>query len=395
MAASGNKSGEPEGIGKPEILERQQRARAFAEQAGYDALLAVSRSFYDRPGDVAYLTNHFPPFPTTVFSETNRGMGHTFFFLPVSGEPVLITDGRKHRADLVPVDDVRAAADLGKAVVELIRERGLERGRIGLCGIDILPAAFDRYFAAELPDLKLEPENQILADLRAIKSSAEIALMRKAALCADAALMTAVDVIYGGGATEREVCAAAIGAAMLEGADFVRYFRVHSGPWSAAGSRWPQAMDRVIEPGEIVALDAIGAHQGYQFDVNRTTVSGEPSRDKKALLETVFEATQRAVDSCVAGATISDIASAAQKSVQGNPLAANLGVMMGHGIGLETVELPYVQANEKAELRPGMVLCIEPGIFVPGWAGASIEQEVVITASGAPEVITPTPGRLW
>jgi Xaa-Pro aminopeptidase len=42
-----------------------------------------------------------------------------------------------------------------------------------------------------------------------------------------------------------------------------------------------------------------------------------------------------------------------------------------------------------------MVLCIEPGIFVPGWAGASIEQEVVITASGPPEVITPTPGRLW
>jgi Xaa-Pro dipeptidase len=89
------------------------------------------------------------------------------------------------------------------------------------------------------------------------------------------------------------------------------------------------------------------------------------------------------------------VASAATMSIRGNPLAPNLGVMMGHGIGLETVELPYVQADEHAELRPGMVLCIEPGIFVPGWAGASIEQEVVITANGAPEVITPTPGRLW
>jgi Xaa-Pro aminopeptidase len=386
---------EPAGIDKTEILDRQGRARAAAEQAGYDALLVISRSFYDRPGDVAYLTNHFPPFPTTVFSDTNRGMGHAFFFLPVSGEPVLITDGRKHRADLVPVDDVRPAADLGKAVVELVRERALERGNIGLVGDDILPAAFDRYFASELPGLRLEPERQIVAELRAIKSVNEIALLRRAARCADAALTTAVEVIYGGGATEREVCAAAIGAAMLEGADFVRYFRVHSGPWSAAGSRWPQAMDRTIGPGEIVALDAIGAYQGYQFDVNRTTVAGEPDDDQKALLKTVLEATERAVDTCVAGSTSSDVAEAAKKSAKGSPYAANLGVMMGHGIGLETVELPYVQSDDQTELRPGMVLCIEPGIFVPGWAGASIEQEVVIQASGPPEVITPTPGRLW
>jgi hypothetical protein len=112
------------GIGRKEILERQERARAAAEEAGYKALLIVGRSFYDRPGDLAYLTNHFPPFPATVFSEANRGMGHAFFVLPVAGAPVLITDPRRHRADLVLVDDVRAASDLGQAVVDVIREKG-------------------------------------------------------------------------------------------------------------------------------------------------------------------------------------------------------------------------------------------------------------------------------
>ena len=53
------------GIGRDEIAQRQQRAHELTEQAGYDALLVVGRSFYDRPGDLAYLTNHFPPFPTT------------------------------------------------------------------------------------------------------------------------------------------------------------------------------------------------------------------------------------------------------------------------------------------------------------------------------------------
>jgi len=341
------------------------------------------------------LTNHFPPFPSTVFSDTNKGFGHAFFFLPVSGEPVLITDGRKHRVDLVPVEDVRPATDLGAAVVDLIRERGLERGRIGLVGDDILPAAFDRYFASELPGLNLEPEPGIVAEMRVIKSPAELALMRRSALCADSALTAAVGVINGGGATEREVCAEAIAAAMRAGADFVRYFRVHSGTWSAAGSRWPQAMDRRIEPGEVVAVDAIGAYQGYQFDVNRTTVAGEADADRRVLLETVLEATERAIEACVAGAAVSDVARVATKSVAGSPYAPDLGAMMGHGIGLETVELPYVQVNDQTVLRPGMVLCIEPGIFVPGFAGASIEQEVVIQTSGPPEVITPTPGRLW
>jgi Xaa-Pro aminopeptidase len=378
-----------------EVRGRQVRARALAETAGYDALLVVGRSFYDRPGDLAYLTNHFPPFPTAVFSETNRGLGHAFFLLPVDRDPVLLTDPRKHRPDLVAVADVRGAADLGRAVVDLLRELGLERARVGLAGDDLLPAAFDRQIAAELPSLRLEPAPAIVASLRRIKSPAELALMRRAAHCADAALTVAVELIRAGDVTEREVCAAAIAAAMRAGADFVRYVRVHSGPWSAYGSRWPQAMDRPIARGEIVALDAIGAYLGYQFDVNRTTVCGAPDAERLRLLETVLEATNRAVEACLAGRRVGEIAEAATAVVARSPFANALGPMMGHGIGLETVELPYVQRSDQTELQPGMTLCIEPGIFIPEWAGASIEQEVVVRADGAAEVITPTPGRLW
>jgi Xaa-Pro aminopeptidase len=383
------------GISREEIVARQERARAAAETAGYAALLVVGRSFYDRPGDLAYLTNHFPPFPTTVFSDVNRGMGHAFFLLPVGGAPVLLTDPRKHRADLVAVDDVRAAADLGQAVVDLLKETGLDRSRIGLAGDDILPAAFDRFFAQELPHLKLIADGSILAGMRQIKSDAEQALLRRAALCADAALTAAVARIQRGGANERDVCADGFSAGMRAGADFIRYIRVHSGPWSAAGSRWPQAMNRQIERGEIVALDAIGAYQGYQFDVNRTTSAGPTDAERLNLLETVLEATERAVEACVVGATVGDIAGAATAVVSKSLFANALGPMMGHGIGLETVELPYIQAGDRTELRAGMALCIEPGIFIPGWAGASIEIEVLIRDSGAPEILTPTPGRLW
>jgi Xaa-Pro aminopeptidase len=386
---------DPPAIQRDEILVRQQRAREAAAAAGYDALLVIGRSFYDRPGGLAYLSNHLPPFPTTVFSDINQGMGHAFFLLPVEGPTTLVTDPRRWREDLIVADDARAASDIATAIIAVIREQGLEAARIGMVGDDILPAPFDRRLKAELPEATITPEITIVARMRAIKSPAEQALMRRAAACADSAIMAAAAAIQRGGATEREVCAEAIAAAMRDGADFVRYFRVHSGPWSAAGSRWPQAMDRRIEPGDIVVVDAIGAFQGYQFDVNRTIAAGELGERERALCETVLEATAAAVNACVAGNQVLDIATAAREVILASPFADGLGAMMGHGIGLETVELPYIMATEQTILEPGMALCVEPGLFFAGWAGAAIEQEVIIQPSGGPEIVTDTAMRLW
>jgi Xaa-Pro aminopeptidase len=387
---------DPPPIQRSEILDRQARARKAAQDAGYDALLVIGRSFYDRPGDLAYLSNHLPPFPTAVFSEINQGMGHAFFLLPVDGPTTLITDPRRWRADLIVADDAIAASDLAAAAIDRIRAAGLQAGRIGLVGDDILPAPFDRRLRSELSDATIEPEPRIVARLRAIKSPTEQALMRRAAACADSAIVAATAAIKRGGATERDVCAEAIAAAMRDGADFVRYFRVHSGPWSAAGSRWPQAMDRTIDQGEIVVVDAIGAFQGYQFDVNRTISAGQLGPRELALCETVLAATNAGVAAAVAGNRIADIANAARAVVDESEFAAGLGPMMGHGIGLETVELPYIMATDETVLEPGMSLCIEPGLFFAGWAGAAIEQEVIIQPSGAPEVITADTGmRLW
>ncbi len=382
-------------IGGEEILSRQERAREGAARGGYAALLVVGRSFYDRCGDLAYLTNHFPPFPTSVFSDVNRGLGHAFFLLPVDGDPILLTDPRGYRRDLVPVSDVRRASDLGAAVVATLRERGLASSRVGLVGDDILPAAMDRSIGAALPNLELLPERELVPGLRRIKSPAEQHLLREAALRADAGLRAALDIIGAGRATEQEVCAAGTGAALMAGADFVRYLRVHSGPWSAAGSRWPQAMPRLIEPGDVVAMDIIGAFGGYQFDVLRTTAAAPVDLDRRAMLDLVHEASERAVAACVAGATAGDVVAAAAATYEGTAFSAYTGTMMGHGIGLETVEAPYLQQGSTERLEAGMVLCVEPGIFVPDWAGASIEQEVIIRVDSPPEIITPTATRLW
>lgn len=362
---------------------------------GLDGLLVVGRSFYDRPGDLAYLTNHFPPFPTAVFSEGNAGLGHAFLLLPVDGEPVLLTDIRRHRADLVALDDVRSAADLGQAVVDLVQEKGLESARLGLVGDDILPAALDRQFNAALPQLSLEPERRIVAEMRRRKSEPELELLRTAAGCADAALQAAYARFKAGEVTERNVAATGTARAIEAGADFVRYFRVHSGAWSAAGSRWPPAMGRPIGACEVAVVDVIGAHQGYQFDVNRTFGRPELNTESREVAQVALEATAKAVDACRAGATVDDVFRAAKVVFDASRYGEFAGAMYGHGIGLETVELPYIRAGDQSMLEPGMVLCIEPGIFIPGRTGAAIEQEVIIRDAGPPEVITKSPPRMW
>ncbi|MEW6047179.1 MAG: Xaa-Pro peptidase family protein [Bacillota bacterium] len=395
-----------QGIPREEVLDRQERVRRRLLQAGLDALLVVGRSFYDRVGDLAYLTNHFPPFPATVFSGQQKGLGHGLLLLPGEGPTALVIDGRAYREELVVADEVRGGSDLGAVLAELLRERRLATARIGLVGEDILPLAMFRALTQALPALELPAAGHLVRELRRRKSPAELRLLRRGAAIAGAGLKVAVELIgtvghtpgasgTGATVTESDVCAAGIAAAMREGADFIRYLRVHSGPYSAWGSRWPQAMPRAIRVGELVDLDIIGAYWGYQFDVLRTTVAGgRPDAGQRRVLEAVLEASRRAVAACRPGTPCEDVVRVANAYLEEQGYGRYARTFMGHGIGLETVEEPYLAPGDRTPLEPGMVLCVEPGVYIPGWGGASIEEEIIVTG-GAPEQITHYPAKLW
>ncbi len=143
-----------------------------------------------------------------------------------------------------------------------------------------------------------------------------------------------------------------------------------------------------------MTLDIIGAVRGYQFDVLRTTVVGAPDAEQHRLLEAVAQATDAAVAEARPGTMCGDLVRLANTLLERAGYGKHTRNFMGHGIGLETVEEPYLTPEITVRLQPGMVLCIEPGVHIPGWGGASIEQEVIVT-EGEPEVITHTPARLW
>lgn len=379
---------------RQEILTRQERTRDLAAARRLAGLIVIGRSFYDRCGDLAYLTNHFPPFPTTEFSPVARGLGHACLVLPVREAPTLIADGRAVRRDLVVVDDVRVTNDLVEGLVLVLREKGLERGPVGLVGTDLLPLAMERALRRDLPALDLVPADDLVRHQRLLKSPTEQALLARAAQVAEAGLRAAVAAAVGGGVRECDIAATGIAAALQAGADFVRYLRVHSGPWSGTSSRWPPATDRLVREHDIVTLDIIGACQGYQFDVLRTTLCGEALEEQRRLMDAALAATERTVEAVRPGVRVADLVALAHRCLDERGYGAYASPFIGHGIGLETVEAPLLQPGVEMTLQPGMVLCIEPSLRIPNWGGCCVEEEVLVTEDGY-RPLTTFPARLW
>lgn len=378
-------------ISKSEFLQRQERARALARDLGLEALLVVGRSFYDRPGHLGYLTNYFPPEPTMVFGDDVRGAGHGILVLPVKGAPVLITSGANPQQ--VAVEDIRPAGHLGKTVVTVLEERRLTSARVGVVGADIMPLALYLDLRNGVPAVDWVCMDPALDQLRRVKSPAEQEVLRQAVALADRAHAAALNALHPG-ATESEVCAAGTAAALAAGADFVRYFRVHAGEESAISFRWPQARPVPIQAGDMVTMDVIGAHRGYGFDILRTTVVGTPTAEQRRVLESVLTALEAALATLRAGVTVDTPVRAALGVLEEAGYGQHARTFVGHGIGLETVELPYLVPGDTTPLQAGEVLCVEPKVAIPGWGGASIENQVIVTDEGY-ELLDHTPRRLW
>jgi Xaa-Pro dipeptidase len=149
-----------------------------------------------------------------------------------------------------------------------------------------------------------------------------------------------------------------------------------------------------VADGDLVIVDVGTSVEGYCSDITRTFVAGrEPDDRQLQLFEAVREAQATGVRAAVAGATGADVDRAARSVLE----AAGYGDLFihrtGHGLGLEVHEEPSLHGANEDLLPDGAVVTIEPGVYVPGYGGIRIEDDVVVRA-GAPEVLTRAPIRL-
>jgi Xaa-Pro aminopeptidase len=140
--------------------------------------------------------------------------------------------------------------------------------------------------------------------------------------------------------------------------------------------------NKKIEPGDFVKLDFGAVVEGYHSDMTRTVVVGKADDRQKEIYLTVKEAQEKALLSVKAGLVCEDVDKIARDTVAEKGFGECFVHNLGHGVGLQIHEAPSLGKNCKTVLQPGMVVTVEPGVYVNGFGGVRIEDLVVVTESG-------------
>lgn len=349
---------------------RTQGVRQSLDTLGLDAILITNS--YNRK----YLTGF---------------TGSAGYVLITKDSAVLLTDFRytEQAAKQAPnFEIVKHEAKPIVSVKQLLQQKGLVK--LGFEQTDVSFATHAAY-AAELEGIELIPTDKVVETLRMIKDDSELAIIQQAADLADRTFAHVLTIAKPG-MTELEIA--------LEIEFFVRRNGASSTSFDtivASGERsaLPHgvASERKLQNDEFLKLDFGALYNGYCSDLTRTVVIGKASDKHKEIYNIVLEAHMNALNNLKPGMTGAQADSLARDVIAKAGYGDNFGHSLGHGIGLYIHEGPGLAQRSDTVLQPGMVVTIEPGIYLPGFGGVRIENDVVITESGI-RVLTHSPMEL-
>ncbi len=215
--------------------------------------------------------------------------------------------------------------------------------------------------------------------MRRIKNAAELENLRMAASITDQVTREVLSRIKVG-QTELEVADMIAGAITKGGGTLSFESLVQFGPNSAMPHHRPS--DRRLQAGDLILLDFGAAYAGYRADTTRMAVAGPPSAEQRAIHGVVLEAHDAAVAKVRAGVTAGEVDAAARHVTEVAKRADLFIHRTGHGLGLEAHEDPGLEPGSDLILEAGMVATIEPGLYIEGWGGCRIEDDIVVEPNG-------------
>ena len=389
-------------ISDEEFASRRQAAAKRAADRGFDALLVWSRSgsSVGTYADVYYLTNFHSLFPLVTDNWRWASRGHSALILPVDGEPVLLTDYLDDPGDRVKVTDIRIVTDLTTGTVDVLKEMGLLDKKIGLVGRQsFLVSALRRMQeAAGNQWLNLEPADEILDDLRLIKSPGEMEHLRHAAAAGMKWMNATMGAVVEGN-TEGDVVGAGLQVFAANGGK-LEDVAIASGPNSAnffGSSGIPHwNVTRPLETGDLVHCDQWGPVDGYYTDFARSTVvGGKPDGGQRELLEGAVGIINHIIEGIeVDVTTFGDLYLRGQKWLDDNGFANHKSTgsevgdvfsqqfpCFGHTIGAG-MDGPWIIEGETSVVREDMALAIEALVSKPGVGAANHEENLIVQKDG-------------
>ncbi|NJE00784.1 Xaa-Pro dipeptidase PepQ [Thermococcus sp. JdF3] len=223
--------------------------------------------------------------------------------------------------------------------------------------------------------------DDVVKELRIIKTPEEIEVIKAACGIADMAMMAALEEISEG-KREREIAAKMEYVMKMNGAEKPAFDTIIASGWRAALPHG-LASDKRIEKGDLVVIDEGALYRHYHSDTTRTIVVGSPNEKQKDIYYAVLEAQRKGVEAARPGMTAKELDTLVRDVIKEYGYGDYFIHSTGHGVGLEIHEWPRVSQLDETVLKPGMVITIEPGIYLPKFGGVRIEDTILITENGA------------
>lgn len=266
-------------------------------------------------------------------------------------------------------------SELSAVLLKLLQEE-----HVGKLTVEAdIPYHLYQELAAVLPYVQVSKENDI-AKLREMKTDWELRQLQAACDITDQAFEWILGQLRPG-TTELEIAALLEYKMRVLGSEESNKTIVAAGPGGASPHHWPT--DYVIRPGDFVTMDYGCTVNGYHSDLTRTVVVGKASAKQRAIYETVLEAQLAGLSALQAGKTGGEIDAISRAIIDRSEFFGSFVHNLGHGIGLEIHEGTGLVRDSEQILLAGMVVSVEPGIYLPNYGGVRIEDIALVQETGA------------
>lgn len=271
-------------------------------------------------------------------------------------------------------------------LAEALESLGLAEERIGM-ELDYLPVALHQRLIAELPSLGLVDAAGLLETARQIKTGSELDLLRELSRVSDGAIRGAFDAVRAGD-TEMDLAAALTRGVYERGVSAYKLMIVATGERSELPNVGPS--DRVLVPGDICRVEIFSVADGYQAGVCRTAVVGEPGPEAVRVYRNLAECRALLLDTIAPGVPACEVYRVFRDRFDelGMPSIS----FVGHSVGVNLHEPPYLADGFADLLEPGMVFGVEPLVYRSGFGfGMQIKDMMAVTDSGVEVLSDCTP----
>ncbi len=352
--------------------QRRDKLRRLVKKAGAEALLVTNEA------NVTYLTGF---------------TGDSSYLLLMKSGELLLTDGRytTQLEDECPGLDL-AVRGPGSSVADLTAKE-VKKAKLTSIAIesDTVTMSLFGSFTEGMPQVEWVKTSQLVESLREIKDKEEILAIREAIRLAERAFGV-VKASVRPERTEREIAHELEQQIRLFGGDCCAFDPIVAvGAWAALPHATPG--DRRIRDDDFVLIDWGAKGDLYLSDLTRILVTGKISPKLERIYGVVKKAQQKAIDTIRPGVAMKEVDAAARGVITKAGHGKHFNHGLGHGIGLEIHEQPRLAANIERPLKAGMVVTVEPGIYLPHWGGVRLEDDVLVTRDGH-EVLSNVPKEL-